>query len=184
MKDQSWGQRYAKSSLVVRLLELTRKADIPISHRMKLTDGTPATVHLNYHYVPDEPAREPAALDTTKRAIQTAYELCKARGIKFVVIFMPIKVRVLGKYVEFANEQDRDSFLPGGVADSEFDLGHELARFCGDLGCPFIDMTEALRRRAEQDNLFVFMTGRDTHLDVDGHKAVADSVDKWLRPNL
>ena len=120
----------------------------------------------------------------TKSALEAGYRLCQSRGIKLVVLFVPIKVRVLEPYVLFNDQNDKDQYLPGGIKDSEKDFAHETAKFCEHLGCPFIDVTNALRRRASEDNRFVYMTNQDTHLDVEGHKVVAEALEKWLQDNL
>ena len=177
-------QRYTKDSLIARLLALTMPRGSALPRKLRHKDGTTDSVYLDYSYFPDEPARESLGFAETKSALEAGYRLCQSRGIKLVVVFVPIKVRVLEPYVLFNDQNDKDQYLPGGVEDSEKDFAHETAKFCQQLGCPFIDVTGALRRRASEDNRFIYMTNQDSHLDVEGHKAVAETLEKWLELNL
>ena len=188
ISKESLALRYTKTSLIARLLALTmpRGSAVPLrlQHKLQYKDGTTGSVSLEYSYIPDEPAREPLGFAETKSALEAGYRLCQSRGIKLVVIFVPIKVRVLEPFVLFDDQNDKDQYLPGGAVDSERDFAHEAAKFCRQLGCPFIDTTGALRRRAAEDNHFIYMTNQDSHLDVEGHKAVAETLEKWLQVNL
>ena len=119
----------------------------------------------------------------TRKAIEEGYRLCQSRNVKLLIIFVPIKVRIMSPYVRFNDASDRDYYLPGGKLDSDSDFGSELAKFSKELGCPFLDMTSALRRRAAEDNRFVYSTNQDSHLDVDGHGVVAQVLEEWMRAN-
>ena len=119
----------------------------------------------------------------TKKAIAEGYRLCQSRGVKLLIIFVPIKVRVMAPYVRFNDATDRDFYLPGGKLDGDSDFGSELAKFSKELGSPFLDMTSALRRRASEDNRFVYSTNQDSHLDVDGHSVVAQVLAEWMQAN-
>jgi hypothetical protein len=138
-------------------------------------------VHLDYSYVPDAPAQYTFAWEATGRAIESGYRLCQSQGLPLLIVFVPVKARVLGPYVAFQNDQDRDNWLPGGRLDDKRDFGTAMAALCRRLNCDFIDLTPALRRGAAQDNRHIFYTNSDTHLDVDGNKIVADAVSRWLR---
>ena len=52
---------------------------------------------------------------------------------------------------------------------------------CRRLGCDFVDLTDALRRRAAIDNRDVYHTIIDTHLAVGGNRVVSEQVVEWLR---
>jgi len=180
VRPESWGRRYADSSLVVRLLDLTRAAETTAVHRMRLPDGSIGNVHLDYSYAPEEASMNTAGFDATTKAIRDAHELCRSRSIRFVLLYIPIKVRVLGPYVLWAGDAERDKYLPGGKLDDDNDLARRLERFCRELDCSFIDATATLREAASRDNRHVYMTGRDTHLDIDGHLAVAEELSRFL----
>ena len=183
IKSESVLQQYIKHSLITRWLGRTLVQGVVTPRRIQYRDGTAGPVSLDYHYSPDEPAQVPLGFAETKNALEAGYRLCQSRGIKLVVVFVPIKVRILGPYVLFDSQSDKDNYLPAGIGASEKDFGHEIAKFCGQLGCPFIDLTAALQKRAAEDNHYVYMTGPDSHLDVDGHRVVADTLAEWLQSN-
>lgn len=174
--------RYLRHSFVTRLLAFTLPKEVP--RKLKYKDGTTGSAYLGHSYIPDEPARESLGFAETKSALDAGYRLCQSRGIKLVVVFVPVKVRVLAPYVLFDDQNERDQYLPGGVVDSERDFAHEVAKLCQQLGVPFVDTTHALRRRAAENDHFVYRTNQDSHLDVAGHKVVAESLEEWLRVSL
>lgn len=96
-----------------------------------------------------------------------------------MVLYVPSHVRVLLPYLRFKSEAQRDRFCPGGVADSQGDLSHAMAEFCGRLGCPMIDMGPPLRRRAAIDNRCVYVRN-DPHLGVDGHDEVRSALVRFV----
>jgi len=173
--------RYTKRSLIARWLARTIPKDAGAPRLFEDRNGQTRRLFLDYPYVPDQPAREPVGMTETKRVIEEGYRLCQSRGVKLLIIFVPIKVRVMAPYVRFNDAADRDYYLPGGKLDSDSDFGSEMAKFSKELGCPFLDMTSALRRRAAEDNVSVYSTNQDTHLDVDGHAVVAQVLEEWMR---
>ena len=78
--------------------------------------GQLGQLFVDYSYVPDEPAREPLGMAETRKAIEEGYNLCQSREVKLLVIFIPIKVRVMGPYVRFNDENDRNSLSAGRQA--------------------------------------------------------------------
>ena len=175
--------RYTKRSLIARWLAMTIPKDRGAPRLFEDRNGQTRRLFLDYSYVPDQPAREPVGMAETRKAIEEGYRLCQSRGVKLLIIFVPIKVRVMAPYVRFNDASDRDYYLPGGKLDSDSDFGSELAKFSKELGCPFIDMSSALRRRASEDNRFVYSTNQDSHLDVDGHNVVAQVLAEWTQVN-
>jgi hypothetical protein len=175
--------RYTKRSLIARWLAMTIPKDRGSARLFEDRNGQARRLFLDYFYVPDQPALEPLGMAETRKAIEEGYRLCQSRGIRLLIIFVPIKVRVLAPYVRFNDASDRDYYLPGGRLDSDTDFGSELAKFCKELGCPLLDMTNALRRRAFEDNRFVYSTNQDSHLDVDGHAVVVEILEDWLQTN-
>jgi lysophospholipase L1-like esterase len=184
VRTESLVQRYFWHSLITHWLDHTLPKPVVTPPKIQFTDGTTSPLDLGYSYLPDEPAHEALGFAETKSAIEAGYRLCESRGIRLLVIFVPIKARVLAPYVVFKDEQERERYLPGGVADSERDFAHEMAKFCRQINCPFIDMTDGLRRRAAENNHFLYMTGEDSHLDVEGHRVVAENIKAWLQTNL
>jgi len=152
-------QFYFLRSAVTHWLDRTLPANEVTPRKTQDTNGATGSVYLDYSYLPDEPAREPLGFAETKSAIEAGYRLCESRGIKLVVLFVPIKSKSL---VTLCCLQwpDKEGYLPGGVTDSESDFAHEIAKFCRQIYCPFIDVTDALRRRASENDHFVYMTGQ------------------------
>lgn len=176
--------RYTKRSPIARLLSLTMPKDQGAARSFDERSGKQGRLFLDYQYKPDEPARDPVGMSETRKAIEETFRLCQSAGINLVIVFVPIKVRVLAPYVHFLNEADREKYLPGGQLDSDADFSNELARFCRQLGCGFLDVTAALRKRAAADNRLVYSVHQDSHLDVDGHAVVAEALDEWRKTNL
>jgi hypothetical protein len=183
-QQDSLSLRYTKNSIIGGLLARTIPNTFSIPRMFADRSGQQSRLYLDYSYLPDGPAREPLGMAETRKAIEEGYDLCQSHGVKLLVIFIPIKVRVMGPYVRFNDANDRNSYLPGGKQDSDTDFASEVARFCSQLGCPFIDMTGGLRRRASEDNRKIYSTVQDSHLDLDGHAVVAQALADWTRTNL
>src|SRR4051794_2458264 len=66
-------------------------------------------------YHPDPHRQLPEGFEETKRAIATAFELCRAQGVDFVVLYVPSHVRVLLPSIRFKTPAERDRFCPGGL---------------------------------------------------------------------
>jgi hypothetical protein len=173
-------QRFASRSLIAQILPRT-----PVSPRWRrefaVTDGSRATIDPDYTYFPDAPARWPRGWRATASAIREGTQLARSNGLDFLVLFVPVKARVLGKYIQWTDERDRDNWLPGGVMDAAGDFGSAVAEECRQAGCDFLDLTPSLRRAAERDNRRIYFTVLDPHLDADGNDVVADEVSAWLR---
>jgi hypothetical protein len=175
--------RYTKHSIIGNLLARTIPVFFGSPRMFEDQSGQTGQLFLDYPYLPDEPAREPLGMAETRKAIEEGYNLCQSHGVKLLVIFIPIKVRVMGPYVRFNDANDKNSYLPGGKQDSDTDFGSEVWKLCTQLDCPFLDMTDALRRRAAEDNRKIYSTAQDSHLDTDGHVVVAQTLAEWIRSN-
>lgn len=177
---ESFALRYAKRSPLVRLVGLTQPSDF-CSQPLSLPDDTRGQVALDYRYDPGTPGQDPPGLEELLRAIHAGHTLCKEKDIPLLVVFVPIKVRVLEPFVAFESEAIRDRFLPGGRWTSPDDFGTRLGAYCQSIGCSYVDTLDALRAAADKDCRKVYHLGQDTHLDVTGHRAVSDPVTSWLR---
>lgn len=175
--------RYTKRSLIAGVLHMTAPRKTGTARPLKLQDGRTTNVYLDYNYVPDEPAREPRGFSETRDAIDEGNKWCQSRGIKLLVVYIPIKVRVLAPFIQFDDDRDRDRYLPGGKLDAESDFASELGRFCRNAGCQFIDMTDYLRQGAAEDRQTMYALHQDSHLDEGGHGVVARVVAEWVRNN-
>jgi hypothetical protein len=174
-----WDVLYARHSpvmqLVARLLPDRRPNSVPFW----CSDGR-VEARAFWPYRPDLHRQLPAGFEETKRAIATAFEACRSRGIDFAVLYVPSHVRVLLPYLRFKSPAQRDRFCPEGLADRDDDLAHALAAFCDRLGCPMIDMAPPLRRRAAVDNRRIYIPN-DPHLGVDGHDEVHRALVRFVQ---
>ena len=177
---QSLLQRYASRSIIPRLLPRTAVNEIA-QRDLRLTDGTIGKIDMDFSYIPDAPARWAAGWKETARFLREGYARTRAQGVEFLVLFVPIKSRVLGSYVQFRDSRDRDQWLPGGLMDAPGDFGNAVAQECRKIGCDFVDLTPRLREAAARDNRRVYFNTIDVHFDVDGNQVVADEVLNWLR---
>jgi hypothetical protein len=174
-----WATLYAQHSPVMRLASAVLPGRLPNTVEFRRSDGRVEKL-MFWPYRPDPHRRLPEGFAETKAAIAAAFEACRARGVDFVVLYVPSHVRVLLPYLRFKGDAQRDRFCPGGVADRTDDLSHAVAEFCAGLGCPVIDAAPPLRRRAAADNRRVYVCN-DPHLGVDGHDEVGDALARFVR---
>lgn len=181
--NETLAQRYLWHSLLVHWLDRTLPKDLPVPQSIAGPTLATGKVNLDYRYDPNAPETEANGFAETKVAIEEGYRICQAHGIKLVVIFVPVKVRVLASQITFDDSQQRQRYLPGGVTDSDHDFDHQIGKYCQQIGCAFVDLTPQLRDEARRDPRFLYMLNQDSHLDVDGHRVVAETVAEWLRSN-
>ncbi|HYE65988.1 MAG TPA: hypothetical protein VD966_10415 [Pyrinomonadaceae bacterium] len=175
-------ERYISSSLITEFLTPTlppgpEASTVPAKFRF--TDGEVRPIYVKYPYG-ELPAKKPLGFEETKRVVEEGYRLCQSRGIQLVVVFVPTMIRVMAPYVTFDRAADHDKFLPGDVTQDPQDFGSQLGEFCKQIGCPYLDTYEALRERAKVNNRQIYIPN-DEHLDVEGHRVVAEEVLKWMR---
>ncbi|HTE17573.1 MAG TPA: SGNH/GDSL hydrolase family protein, partial [Armatimonadota bacterium] len=182
--SRSLVQRYLDNSLINDVLTPTLPAGRGFGNTvwgaLRSSDGSTKRLYLGYPYVPDEPLRRPLGAAETERAIEAGYRLCRSRGIRLLVVFIPSMPRVLEQGLSFDDPADRLRFFPGGRVTDERDFGSLLARVCRRLDCPFLDTFPALRRQAARDNRDLYVL-TDEHLDIVGHQIVADLITARLR---
>ncbi len=114
--------------------------------------------------------RDLKALGRTGSMLEEAYRLCRERGIRFVVVFVPERHRVydgLPTVVEVSDEvkqwvvNDLPERLRATVADISPDIS-------------YVDLTTIFRTEVEKDAV-VFLPD-DTHWTVEGHRIAARAV--------
>jgi len=174
--------RYLSHSLLNGLLSRTifyepELEDPPA--KLHYQNGETRALRLYTKYIPDQLAQQAVGFEETKQAIEAGYRLCQARGIQLIVVFVPVAVRVWAPYLTFDRAGDRERHLPGGLVEDERDFGSQLGKFCEQLGCSYVDAYKALRDRAAVNNRYIYIP-IDEHLDVEGHKAVAEEVSKQI----
>jgi hypothetical protein len=113
-------------------------------------------------------------------SITSGAKQLRDQGISLVVLLIPRKLRVMGKYCDFA-PLEIDS--PDGVIRLEHQLpegwelpvpvrlSNHLSQLCERLEVPFVDATEALLAETAKGRM-VYQP-MDTHLTAEGHQIVA-----------
>jgi hypothetical protein len=180
--DPLW-MRYRKNSPIVRLLSNTI-VNARCVRPLQLPTGGYGEVTLDYRYKPKGPFEQPLGYEETTRSIQDTITFCESHGITLLIVYIPIKVRVLAPFVVFLNAADRNNWLPNGKDESADDFGSALGRFCLKANCPYLNAFESLRHAAEIDCRRVFITGPDSHLDIKGHEVVSDLLVTWFESNV
>jgi hypothetical protein len=169
---------YQGSSPLARLVRTVLPPRLPNTVAFLGSDGrTDRQAFWPYRH--DHHKAHPRGFTETRKAIAEAHALCRERGVGFVVLYVPSHVRVLWPALSFKNLAQRDRFCQGGRLDRDDDLGHAVAALCHGLGCPIIDLTPALRRRAAADNRQVYVAN-DPHLGPSGHDEARRVLVTWL----
>jgi hypothetical protein len=177
-------QRYLENSLLQLLLAGTRlpnEGDKFAS--LKFHDGTQHALRLRYRYAPQQPAEAALGFAETKQVLAEGQQMCRAQGVKLLVVYVPVMARVLEPWLSFDDPAMRARFLPAGGIHQSSDLGQQLAGFCVQQGIAFLDTFNVLRQRAEVDNRGLYIPS-DEHLDVQGHKVLAQAIVQAMAEKL
>lgn len=172
--------RYFDNSLLRLPLERTWQSRSAAARAdLRYHDGTAQQLVLRYPYLPDQVEEAEFEFAEIRKTIEAGYRLCQSRGIQLVIVHVPVMVRVMEPWLEFISAADREKYLPGESVSESSDFGAQLAAFCRQLGCPYIDLFPALRSRAATDNRKLYIPN-DEHLDTQGHEVVAQTVKQFL----
>ena len=105
------------------------------------------------------------AIDDVRRATEEA-------GGTYAIVFFPEKIRVLGPFCKWPPRSSiRD------VQDHINPLRGRLARWAQDRGCPFLDLTDALREPLCRGEVPWFPL--DTHPNAVGHEVITRAILQW-----
>lgn len=112
------------------------------------------------------------SLNGARQVILGVAQECRQRDINFVLVFAPIKFRVLHDMVEFA---------PGSVASTWVvnDLDERMEQWALEEGVAYLDLTPALRRAASNGSLGYYLD--DGHWNATGHEVAATQIASFLR---
>ena len=105
--------------------------------------------------------------ETTKATFRRGSELCRARGIRLVVFYVPMKFRVYRDFCTFPVGSPCVRWHP-------WDLEAEFAEFCRKAGIEFVSVTEPMHRAAAAGDLLY--APEDSHWNAAGHVFVARQV--------
>jgi hypothetical protein len=174
-------QRFSHRSILARFLPVRWENKKDIVRPLRQPDGSTIPAILDYPYVPDAAISKAEGWDEERRCLDEGIRECKSRKIDLLVLFLPVKSRILDPYIEYRSPADREQWVPGGKCDRELDFGTAVKLLCLRLECPFIDATQALRDRAAIKNRDLYTLNGDNHISVGGHAVVGELVAGWLK---
>ncbi len=170
-----WRQR----SLAGNFLRLLRALSnplipnrIPYFGRLTTPSGEPQTIAFaDYASVPWSPWLTDR-WNQTKAAFEQGAQLCRQRGIRLILCYVPDKFRVYRPFVEFP---------PGSPCQqwTTWSLPAECAEFCRAARIPFLDLTGPLQEAVRQGGMPYPPT--DSHWSAEGHKLVARVLREQLK---
>ena len=176
-RTQGWRQR----SLTFRAFDLLRHHDPrPWPYDGQFRDHAGVEHPMRFLNVPELEIsmRDHFGWPRLAESLAAGAAVCRSNQIQLLVVFVPVKYRVMGPYTRFPN---RASPAPGSAASAVYDqtFGGLLKSLCGSLGVPFVDATGKLEAQAKAGAL-VYLPF-DTHLSGLGHEVVADVVVEKLK---
>lgn len=174
------GFLYVTRSPLVRLLNRTQPPRVRPDPgvRLRYPNGTQRAEDLLHPYYADLPGREPEGMAITLASLTAGWELCRSRGIRLLVVVVPVPVRALAPVVEFPDPAARRRLLPLNCTDAPTDFCATITAHCRHIGCAVVDLTGPLRERSRTNPDILLPT--DGHLDVEGHRVAADAVIRKL----
>lgn len=171
----------------IERLKLAQLVDVALHQRAQLRERLGLTgtfdsaefgvteVGFDYKYAPHIDESSPQGWMVTSEMLRRGHVLCQANGIRLLVVYLPIALRVHGPYSRFSADASLTDYVPGGdwYAADEFAL--RAGALCAELGIPFIDATAPLRDGAARRE-FVYAPRYDSHLYYRGHEIVASLI--------
>ena len=109
----SWEELYTKHSPVMRLVSAILPGGMPNALEFLRSDGR-VEERMFWTYRPDPHRLMPVGFAETERAIATAFEICRARGIDFVVLYVPAHVRRVAPLLAVQERGRAGPLLSGG----------------------------------------------------------------------
>jgi lysophospholipase L1-like esterase len=98
----------------------------------------------------------------------------RENGAEFLLVHVPSKEASPG------NPQGYRGILKGTV-DQNNRFSETLRAFAAGRGIHFLDMLEPVRKGHAAQKTLYNPSGRDIHLNAEGHRLLADSILSWLR---
>ncbi|MCC6486385.1 MAG: SGNH/GDSL hydrolase family protein [Candidatus Hydrogenedentes bacterium] len=132
-------------------------------------------VGFDYKYAGHIDDTCPQGWMVTSEMLCRGHELCQENGIRLLVVYLPIALRVHGPYSQFDADAPLTDYVPGGDWNATDEFAERTAALCAEQGIQFIDATGALRDGAAQRE-FVYAPRYDSHLYYRGHEIVANLI--------
>ena len=114
---------------------------------------------------------EQARFEKTKAAFLRTAAQARARGIRLILAYVPMKYRVYGDLCTYPSGSQCPYWHP-------WDLESRFAAFCRDNGIEYLPITEPMHRAAAAGA--VLYAPEDSHWSADGHRFVARLIQERL----
>ncbi len=171
--DRSFSKNAAQALL--RLWPLEAQPDSALNERAgTFRDAQGKTTRLYFAYAgqPLTPSDE-HALDKTTEILKTAQGLCTQQGVRFLVVFVPIKYRVYGPFTKFsADSLGRDwvrNDLPERFRERVVQISTQV---------DYLDLTPVLTERAKAGDVLYFP--EDSHWNAEGQAVAAAAIRDYI----
>ena len=173
--------RYLQNSFFQPFFAITVRSKNKVTVTFSHQSGEQSRMRLRYRWMPRQALTRADGFAETTAALKAGAELCAAKDIRLVVLFIPTQVRVNGHRLTFDSEDERLRFHPdpGGDEATE-DFGTKVGEFCASIGVEFIDVYPAFKARALEDSSGLYIP-EDEHLHFEGHKLIAKLLVEHLR---
>lgn len=109
-------------------------------------------------------------------SLNDAAQLLREQGIPWIVLYIPMKTRILAERVSFTPQTQREM---RGWGTPRSLLEDYVAQFCREQVVPFCTTTPALMQATRRGKL-VYLP-MDTHLSALGHEVVAETLAPFLQ---
>jgi hypothetical protein len=180
--NAAWARSFSRNALSALLRLAQGCTPVPgLGDRyvvVRNQDGQEQKIYFFYPNISHAAAvlspRELEGLRKTVTILETAARLCRERGIRFVVLFAPMKYRIyagLSNVVSVSEEVQQ-----WALNDYPEQLGRLLAEVAPDS--TYLDLTPVLRANTEKGILAFWPD--DPHWAPEGHRIVAEAVDRVL----
>lgn len=144
----------------------------PLLDRLKLRMAPAPVVSQGLNqiiYFRAAPQMKEAALEIAQRQLKEISDICLQHRIRLSVILLPAKWDVENR--TYFQEEKKRFGLTDAEANLNQDLKASLIVWLERQGVRYVDVTDYMRARKE-----VFFWEKDHHLNVTGHKLVADAL--------
>ena len=177
-RHHGFAKRSFSRNALLAVADLTRPAD----HNREFASQRSATLRVPgethgetmYFWWASKPLsqEELVSLKGAQRILHDAYGSCVEQGIRFLVVFAPIKYRVYHNLVDVEPVSD----LAGWRIN---DLNERMQNWCRSAGIAYLDLTPALRSAANAGTLVYLLD--DAHWTAQGHLVVAREIADFLK---
>lgn len=147
----------------------SERRELRIAHALLASPLTEYPTRMYFELFPTETMNTASDLESCQEFIEWASELSAQNGSRFILVYVPTKIRVYKDVVEVVQHGQDD--LSSGYASS-------LARWSQGKGIEFHDLTPALSAGARNGKLVYFPD--DEHWTPLGHTLVASEMVEFI----